>query len=39
VVENPDSNKAKIALKIGGHWVSLLSKENKQFLPQLKNTL
>jgi len=31
--------KPKIALKISGHWVSLLSKENTQFLPQLKNTL
>jgi len=31
--------KSKIALKISGYWVSLLSKENLQLLPQLKHTL
>ena len=31
--------KPKIALKITGYRVSLLSKENPQLLPQLKHTL
>jgi len=30
--------KPKIALKISGYWVSFLSKENPQPLPQLKHT-
>jgi len=31
--------KPKIALKTKGYWVSLLSKENPQLLPQIKHTL
>jgi len=31
--------KLKIGLKISGYWVSLLSKENSQLLPQLKHTI